>query len=337
MIYSPVIIPTLCRYEKFVMCVESLKKNTFAQYTDVFIGLDYPKKEEHFEGYSLIKQYLQNEFSEFHSFTVIYHKENIGSSRNSLMLKQMVLDKYDRYIRTDDDCVFSPYFLEYMDICLEEFKDDDRIVAVNGYSFPLEWKVKNDCIAFLSNFECSTWGTGFWKGKSTSVIEKIKNGFLVTNFETVSQNKNYKLLCKKRFIDYVRAGLGRDKGFLTKGTDIAISLYLGYENKFVVMPRLSFVRNYGFDGSGENCVNSKSDKIRVQNNLNYNYDFQPICEYKPLSYMVDINTNCRENLKVFNRFYRPKFGTFILSKCQFLFFLMFGKNAYSTIRNILNK
>ena len=76
MIYAPVIIPTLCRYEHFVRCVESLRKNTWAQYTDVYIGLDYPAKESHREGYEKIKDYLKQNFTEFNHFTVIIRKKN---------------------------------------------------------------------------------------------------------------------------------------------------------------------------------------------------------------------------------------------------------------------
>lgn len=50
-VYAPVLIPTLCRSEHFIRCIESLKRNTWAQYTDVFIGLDYPPSEKYFDGY----------------------------------------------------------------------------------------------------------------------------------------------------------------------------------------------------------------------------------------------------------------------------------------------
>ena len=42
----PIIIPTLCRYEHFARCIESLKENKYAQYTDIYIGIDYPITEE---------------------------------------------------------------------------------------------------------------------------------------------------------------------------------------------------------------------------------------------------------------------------------------------------
>ncbi len=37
----PIIIPTLCRYEHFVRCIESLKENKYAQYTDIYWHCEY--------------------------------------------------------------------------------------------------------------------------------------------------------------------------------------------------------------------------------------------------------------------------------------------------------
>ena len=58
--YAPIYIPTLCRDKHFILGVESLKKNSWAKYTDVYIGLDYPSKESHWPGYRKICDYLDN-------------------------------------------------------------------------------------------------------------------------------------------------------------------------------------------------------------------------------------------------------------------------------------
>lgn len=57
--YAPVIIPTLCRYEKFRNCMETLSQCTGADKTTVYIGLDYPLNQSHVAGYQWIKKYLQ--------------------------------------------------------------------------------------------------------------------------------------------------------------------------------------------------------------------------------------------------------------------------------------
>lgn len=58
--YAPVIIPTLCRYEKFRNYIETLSKCTGADKTTVIIGLDYPLNQTHIAGYQEIKKYLQS-------------------------------------------------------------------------------------------------------------------------------------------------------------------------------------------------------------------------------------------------------------------------------------
>ena len=58
--FAPVIIPTLCRYDHFKQCIESLSKCTLANKTEIYVGLDYPVKEEHWDGYKKIKSYLDS-------------------------------------------------------------------------------------------------------------------------------------------------------------------------------------------------------------------------------------------------------------------------------------
>ena len=80
-------------------------------------------------------------------------------------LRNDILKKYDRFIRTDDDCEFSPNFIEYMDKALDKYEDDQSVVAVTGYSYPLNWHVSDKANIFKSKLLFSMWGTGFWKSK----------------------------------------------------------------------------------------------------------------------------------------------------------------------------
>lgn len=72
---APVIIPTLCRYDHFKRLMESLNKCTWADKTDVYIGLDYPAKEEHRDGWMKIKRFLCEErfcFKKTQLYTLMY-------------------------------------------------------------------------------------------------------------------------------------------------------------------------------------------------------------------------------------------------------------------------
>ena len=77
----PIIIPTLCRYEHFKDCVESLKCCPEASQTELFVGLDYPAKEEHVPGWEKIGRYLDT-LSGFRQIHVFRHTTNLGLGVN---------------------------------------------------------------------------------------------------------------------------------------------------------------------------------------------------------------------------------------------------------------
>jgi hypothetical protein len=58
-----VIIPTLNKYEHFKHCIELLDRCTWADKTDVYVGLDYLPVDKYFEGWRRIDEYLRNRFS----------------------------------------------------------------------------------------------------------------------------------------------------------------------------------------------------------------------------------------------------------------------------------
>lgn len=180
--YAPVIIPVLCRYEHFTKCIKSLKNNgkDWTKYTDIYIGLDYPAKESHVKGYKKIVNYLENnDFSVFHSFCVIKRKQNLGPIINEQKLIDEVLIKHDRFIRTDDDTVFSPCFLEYMNKALDKYENDNSIVAVTGYSYPCNYIYSTGSTIIKENFFCPMWGTGFWKSTYYFLKKQLSEKYIL--------------------------------------------------------------------------------------------------------------------------------------------------------------
>jgi hypothetical protein len=70
--YAPIIIPTLCRFEHFKRLIVSLKRNSWARYTDVYVGIDYPPIQRYRQGWEIICNYVDNgSFEEFASFNVV--------------------------------------------------------------------------------------------------------------------------------------------------------------------------------------------------------------------------------------------------------------------------
>ena len=135
--FYPVVIPTLCRYEHFKECVVSLSKNIYASETELVIGLDYPPSEKYFEGYSHIKEYL-SEIKGFKKVTIFENTKNLGSSKNSEQLITYALDNYDAYIYSEDDNIFSPFFLQFMNESLEKYRNDDGLKLLEKAGIQVE-------------------------------------------------------------------------------------------------------------------------------------------------------------------------------------------------------
>lgn len=244
-IYAPVIIPTLCRYEHFRRCVDSLSRCTGAEHTVLYVGLDYPAKPAHEPGYQKICEYLPT-VSGFKEVVVLKREENYGVVRNPRDLIARVREKYDRYIFSEDDNEFAPNFLEYINFGLNTYKDDPNVIAVCGFADPF---VSYDSLKTFPHKHYpmvgyNAWGVGIWFDKKPELIPTDKI-----------------LFSNKLFFQAFRLkkGMALHRMFFRRRThatnDLEWRVYCALNHKFCIFPTQSKVRNWGFDGSGHNCGN----------------------------------------------------------------------------------
>lgn len=246
MIFAPVMVTTIFRYEKFYNCIESLSRCTDADKTEIFIGVDYPAKEEHWDGYRKICEYLPqiSGFKEVHLFK---RPENWGQGKNVKDLRNRIRGKYDRYIMTEDDNEFSPNFLQYMNQCLEKYKDDRKVSSICGYSY-MEWenKLRNYQFNALPIHGYCAWGVGAWFAKSDAYVwSAIPAKDLLYDPKIVRYLFSVK---KHKLIHYL---MFRYKG---NAADIRRACFYSLNDKYSIYPKISKVRNNGFDGESSNCA-----------------------------------------------------------------------------------
>jgi glycosyltransferase involved in cell wall biosynthesis len=244
MIYYPVVIPTLNRYTHFRRCVESLARNTYADQTELVIGLDFPPAEKYVEGYRQIKDYLPT-ITGFKKVTVFERTENWGPVKNNQALIDYVFANYDAVITTEDDNEFSPCFLDYMNQMLNHYRDDRRIATVSAY-LPALFAVPS-ASGLLFSQETNAWGYGCWRDKYADADERIN---------TV-----------KRMLGSWRSSL---HSFLAYPACFRMAVKMASKGKYwgdvirtqcniangtyQVRPAVSLSRNWGYDGSGVNCT-----------------------------------------------------------------------------------
>lgn len=248
--YAPIIIPTLNRWKHLKRCVESLARCKQAAQTELIIGLDYPPSEKYVEGYNEMRDYLPT-IKGFEKVTVLAANHNLGAVENIVKLRKYVQERgFDSFIFTEDDNEFSPNFLEYINKGLELYKNDEKIMAVCGYSYI---DIGNDDTAnnVIAYRKFSAWGVGQWckkvfayekyggKAYLEQVLSSWKTSLRLWRIHPISVN------------DFLSMHF-REQEY----GDSMANAQLSLENKYCVFPKLSLVRNCGHDGSGEHCGTS---------------------------------------------------------------------------------
>ena len=292
-LYAPVIITTLNRYDHFVACLESLERCTGAQYTDVYVGLDYPPSEKYMEGWKKIDIYLrQKELSNSFKKLIVFRRDKncgVGNSKsNSMLLFQYIMEHYDSFIATEDDNIFSENFLEFENKGLQKFKDDETILAICGYCHPYRFKCLGNNY-FFHQTDFSAWGYATWTDKYKKTFSEIQGGF-IKNSLSLKKIFMIKKYGYNRLFTFLLTAM--HKGWI-RMMDSVLAVYIQLKNYKVVVPTVTKVRNIGWDEAGQSFLNGMPKKYKeiAKRHKSQQIDILPYFNYEgdPMTYFDDNN------------------------------------------------
>lgn len=330
MIYAPVLIITLCRYEELKRCIASLQSNRDSSKTDLYIGIDFPLKESHKKGYNQIIQYLEEGIDGFANVYIIKHQVNKGWFNNFVSIRDEAYKKYDRFIYLEDDVEVSPNFLEYMNKNLDFFETDLEIQAVCGYSYPFEWKEDESNIVKINTYY-TAWGYATWRDKEIEMYSAIT----LENFNKIMHQiaKMWQLYraSNNQFCNFVK-GMLEYIPVLVKNNevvklDMSFSVYIFMYHKYVIFPKVSKTRNIGCNGKGMNCEMIQIDRNKPITSRNYDYSMQPIDMSENFEIIGKNELSFhKENNMILNHFYsierKERFKTIL----AYIVYLILGRN-----------
>lgn len=323
MIYAPVAVTTLNRYDHLKELIESLENNTWVEHTDLIVSLDYPPNDKYVEGYEKVKEYLyyKKEHNVFKNFILFEHDSNLGPSDNSRWVNEYLIRNYDRWIKAEDDIVFAPNFLMYIDKGLELFEHDQEVEGIcgchdlRGYSFK-------------GNVAKQIWshphGVGVWRDRYINSREKYNDVlFNPDNYSFKSVFKLFKL-SKYLFMFYICYVLCADRigwMWINENTirffDTSHTLYVFFTNKCYVVPEKCKSHTCGIDGTGVHEVDNVIDPDEAW----------PLDTYTTFDYDIPENFKVeRSSYKALNRVFRVGTIYLIYAWFQYLVFRLSGNN-----------
>lgn len=225
--------------------IEALQKNPQASETDLVIYSDAPKSEAQAGQVRQVRDYLKN-ISGFKSVSVVERATNYGLARSIIEGVTEIVGKYGRIIVLEDDMVTSPYFLSYMNDALARYANDERVVCVHGYMFPIEQPLPE--AFFLPGADCwgwATWSRGWscFNSDGRALLDELKRRKLTDTFDYHGAYPFSKMLEGQ-----IR---GENDSWAVRWH---ASAFLA--GKLTLHPGRSLVRNIGNDSSGTHCGDS---------------------------------------------------------------------------------
>ena len=301
---APIAMFVYNRLEHTRNAIEKLSKNHLADKSDLFIFSDGPKNEIDADQITRVREYIKN-IKGFYSVTIVAQDRNIGLANSVMSGVNYLCEKFGRVIVVEDDLETSTGFLSFMNDALSKFEDDDRVLSISGYMYPLPIKLTSDAI-FLE--APHSWGWATWKNRwklySTDgkrLMNELQSKRMLREFNYNGPH-NYQRMLTKQI-----SGLN-DSWYIRW---YAVSILSG---KMSVYPIRSLVRNFGLDGTGVHCRSWKIDPYASKIHQDAPAEIRTVRHLSTLE------------LKLLRRFFR---------KVRIIRIVNYGFRSLERLRNIL--
>lgn len=329
MVYAPIIIPTCNRLSHLKRCIGSLQNNNWAKHTELYISIDYPPNEKYEKGYPQLCKWLYKKPQGFKAVHIFIQPQNLGPIKNVQFLTDLVSSVHDRFMITEDDNEFAPNFIEYMDKCLEEYKDDNTVLFVCAASELRN--VNGGGITTYKSQYFQPYGFATWKDKYQTFLTQKEN--IVLNPFHASIRAVFKLYRYRNYLFrvYVHGILcGNRKVFWAderqlNPIDGVIQLYLAFHNQYSIFPAIRKARTWGNDGSGFNMKEDTEIDPEKDWPLDLNVGFT-IKAAKDNSISECIRREMNQDYK------KSQMGQIVKCWMMYILFCILGKNRTRTLR-----
>lgn len=254
--FAPIVLFVYNRPEHTKRTVESLRYNTLAGKTNLFIYSDGAKSEKDKKNVEEVRNYIRT-IKGFNKIEIIERVKNFGLANSVISGVNEIIQSFGKVVVLEDDMICSPYFLKFMNELLNIFYIDQRIFSVTGYTFPIKIPEFYKRPLYLSP-RSSSWGWGTWKNRWEKADWDLKDfqSFIDDKSRVESFNKGGEDLTRmlKNSIS------GKVDSWSVKWT------YTHFmNNSFCVYPTKSRIINIGADSSGVHTGRTNKFNVDLEN------------------------------------------------------------------------
>ena len=255
--YAPIVLFVFNRPDHTRMTLEALADNPEFLESHLFIYCDGARNDAETVQVEETRQLVRD--WPHPNKTVIERDRNLGLANSVISGVTQQCEKYGRVIVLEDDLVTSSSFLRYMNNALDMYENDDRVISIHGYSYPIEGLPETFFLKATGCWGWATWKRGWdlFEPDGTQLLADLKKKKKIDKFNFYG-SFNYSKMLKDQIS-------GANDSWAVRWYASAF-----LQDKLTLHPGRTLVFNIGFDGDGTHCgTHSRYDscisneKVRV--------------------------------------------------------------------------
>lgn len=239
---APIVLFVHRRPDHTRRTIESLLLNNLAENSELIIFSDAARNSEQKPAVDSVRAYLKT-ICGFRNISIHYRPENYGLAKSVIEGVNQVLNEHERIIVLEDDMLTSKYFLTYMNEALDRYAENDNVISIHGYLYPVKRLLPE--AFFLPGADC--WGWATWR-RSWKLFNPDGQA-LLNELESRKLIKAFDFNGAYPYANMLKSQI--------KGTNNswAIRWYASafLANKLTLYPGRSLIYNIGNDSSGTHC------------------------------------------------------------------------------------
>jgi hypothetical protein len=251
-IYTPVLFMAFNRFEVTQKVFLAIRE---AKPLKLYFALDGPRKSHIGEKKKIneIKDFVLKNVDWKCEVKTLFREENLGCKGAISGAINWVFENEEQAIILEDDCVPSVSFFLFCQELLEKYKNDERVMHING-TYYLKDIMNNNSSYYFSKLN-GVWGWATWRrawyyydASMQGYLESKENGVITKYFD----NKDIEYWMTKYFDDVYHNQQGSN-------WDPIWSYAILMKGALCISPTSNLVKNIGF--SAENATHGSSDSF----------------------------------------------------------------------------
>lgn len=227
--------------------IEALSRNAEAGSSQLFVFSDAAASDAAVAGVSEVRR-LARTIEGYGAVEIVEQSRNRGLARSIIEGVTRLAKEFGRVIVLEDDLLPSPHFLRYMNDALNVHANDERVVSVHAYVYPIDGFLPETF--FLRGADC--WGWATWK-RGWELFE-ADGAKLLNELEFRKLTRDFDFNGSYPYTQMLRDSI------VGKNDSWAVRWYASafLRGKLTLYPGSSQVQNIGADGTGFHVGRTRS-------------------------------------------------------------------------------